>query len=114
MNVLARFVLTGAFALAACNDSTPSSTPPLAPPSPGMMSVYVSPSGTAIAHGDSLLFHATTNVSAITAFTWSSDHPDVASVDDTGLVKGHLAGVVNITACGKGQTICGSATLTIH
>lgn len=43
-----------------------------------------------------------TNVT--TQVTWSSDNPDFASVDSTGLVTAHMAGHATITATMGGQT----------
>ena len=41
--------------------------------------------------------------------TWSSDYPEIASIDSSGLVTGHMAGHVTITATMNDQT----ATLSI-
>jgi uncharacterized protein YjdB len=46
------------------------------------------------------------------AFAWSSDHPDFATVDQSGLVRAEGNGTANITAAGGGKS--GSVAVTVQ
>ena len=103
-----------AFAAWACDGSSPA-TAPGPPPSIGVPSVSVAPRDQSLAVGDSLLFHASTNVSAATGFVWSVGSTATASVTATGWVRALTPGPVAVTACVVPHTaICGMATLTVR
>lgn len=79
--------------------------------------VQVTPANPSVVAGATVTLSATAKNAAGatvdgTSFTWSSEDPDVASVDQsTGVVTGVAAGTTTISATGGGKT--GSTTVTI-
>jgi len=78
-------------------------------------SVTVAPPAATVAVGDSARLYATVRDSAgqaVTGYvTWSSDAPAIASVDQTGLVRGVAVGQTTVWAAAEGQS--GSATIIV-
>src|SRR6476660_8667523 len=76
---------------------------------PPVASVRVSPTSAAIKVGETVHLVAEPldgagNVLSGRTIAWSSDDPSVATVDNTGLVKGISTGTANITATSEGKT----------
>lgn len=76
---------------------------------PPVASVRVSPTSAAIKVGETVHLiaeplDASGNVLSGRTIAWSSDDPSVATVDNTGLVKGLSTGTANITATSEGKT----------
>jgi len=102
------------FAAPACDGPSPA-TAPGPPPSIGVPSVSVAPTGQTLAVGDSLLFQASTNVSGVTGFAWSVSSPATASVTAAGWVRALTSGPVAVTACVvPTAAVCGYASLTVR
>jgi uncharacterized protein YjdB len=79
-------------------------------------SVTVSPPAATVAVGETAKLYATVRDSAGNALrgsdvTWSSDAPAIASVDQTGLVRGVAPGQTTVWAAAEGQS--GSAAITV-
>lgn len=87
------------------------------PPTPSLVSLRVSPGVVSVVPGASQQFTATGQFSdgnsrvLTTSLTWSTSDTSVASISNTGLANGLVAGVVTITA--KSGTISGTATLNV-
>lgn len=114
MSILRRFLLLGPILGIACGDSAPLSVP-LPPPAPGILSILISPTGETIAAGDSILFHATTNIPGTTGFVWTVNSPSLAAVTARGWVRALNPGLVMVRACAEPTlSICGVASLTIR
>jgi len=102
------------FAASACDGSS-TVTAPGPSPSIGVPSVSVAPTDQTIAVGDSLRFHANTNVSGGTGFAWSVSSPATASVTAAGWVRALTSGPVAVTACVvPTAAVCGYASLTVR
>ena len=86
------------------------------PSAPAIGTIEVSPSTVTIAKNGSRQFSATardaagTTISGVT-FTWSSDHPDIVSIDSNGLSSGMAEGTATITASAGG--VSGAATVQV-
>lgn len=89
------------------------------PPTPGVQTVSVAPSGASIKVGATVQMTAsvTADVGVATTVTWSSPTLSIATVGaGTGLVTGVGAGTVSIQACSTVSgftTVCGSAPVTV-
>jgi len=100
-----------------CGGGTAEANPPPPPPAPPVVSlVEVAPASPTAFMGDTLLLHATVKdqrgvVMAGKTVTWSSDKPDVATVDTAGQVVTLASGSVTIRAAVEGKT--GSAAVSV-
>jgi len=94
------------------DDATWGTLPPLPTPTPlsdPLTTVSVMPSGAELSVGDTLLFAArgwlrSGEEVSVEVETWTSDAPDVASVDESGLVTALSVGTAQITATVEGVT----------
>jgi Big-like domain-containing protein len=96
----------------ACGDDVTVAPPPTA----GVNSVTVGPTGVTIAVGQTLQMAAAVNADAgiATTVTWATSNAAIASISATGLVTGVASGSVAITACSTVSTgVCGQATVTV-
>ena len=109
-----RWALIGVAPTAGCRESPPAlNSPP--PPPPGLATVAVSPNGQVIGVGDSLLFHATTNLTGSTGFDWAVSNATLATISSQGWVRGVKPGDLLVRACLlPSLTACGAANLSIR
>jgi len=114
MRTLHRLLCSLWLLIPACTDTGPAPEPP-PPPTSILPTISISPTGQTIAVGDSLQFHAVTNVSGTTGFAWVVNAPALASVTSTGWLKALGPGMVMVRACVQPNVaVCGEAMLTIH
>lgn len=118
VKALFSFLGTGFFILiAACGGGGGSGTNP--PPATTVAAVEVSPSSVTIAKNSSQQFSALARdangnpVPGVT-FTWSSDNPNIASVDANGLVLGMAEGSATITASTGGLSRAATIQVTFR
>ena len=112
-------ILVLAAMVAACPDCDGDPTSSEPPERDAITSVIVSPDQAAILPGEQQQFTATAHGEggqqiAGVSFEWSSDDPNVATVDDSGLATGVAEGVAGIAAVVESGTVRGTATLTVE